>query len=204
LFEGSATLSSEASPEHSRCDCEQTRQLYHNRAGDENCESFMSAKVTIDGGAQTEVLALAGSNMDGEALAALRTAQKMLRTGNLSFTDVAQSLGSGVKAGGGCEITRLHVRLADAESLLRAYRKELNQSRAKQSASAARTLKRAEQARCHFPTPANGVKTQTELSPGRRCSSAGSRSGPDVGPEGGLGAYAKNRQPWRIRPEPRT
>jgi hypothetical protein len=57
-------------------------------------------RVTIDGDAQTEVLALAGSNMDGEALAALRTAQKMLRAGNLTLTDVAQSWGSGVKAGG--------------------------------------------------------------------------------------------------------
>jgi hypothetical protein len=44
----------------------------------------------------------------GEALAALRTAQKMLRAAHLSFTDVAQSFGSGVKVSGGShELVRL-------------------------------------------------------------------------------------------------
>jgi hypothetical protein len=37
----------------------------------------------------TKVLALAGSDMDGEALAALRKVRAMLGAANLSFTDVA-------------------------------------------------------------------------------------------------------------------
>jgi hypothetical protein len=53
-------------------------------------------------------------------LAAANT-QKMLRAAHLSFTDVAQSFGSGVKVSGGSdELVRLRVRLADAEALARA------------------------------------------------------------------------------------
>jgi hypothetical protein len=90
----------------------------------------------------TKVLALAGSNVDGEALAALHTAHKMLRAANLSFTDVAQSFGSGVKVGGHDELVRLRVRLAQAETLARAYREELARLRAKPSASTGGNLKR--------------------------------------------------------------
>jgi hypothetical protein len=64
----------------------------------------------------TKVLALAGSNADGEALAALRKARAMLRAANLSFTDVAQSVAAG--RGGGHEADSLRRRLAEADKLV--------------------------------------------------------------------------------------
>ena len=45
-----------------------------------------------------KVLAPADSDIDGEALVAIRKAWKMLQAANISFTDVAQSLGSGANA----------------------------------------------------------------------------------------------------------
>jgi hypothetical protein len=75
-----------------------------------------------------KVLALAGSDIDGEALAALRQARKMLRAANMSFTDIAQSAGSG----GAVELTRLRVRLADAEALIRNYLQEIARLQARQ------------------------------------------------------------------------
>ena len=78
-----------------------------------------------------KVLALAGSDVDGEALAAVRKAGKMLQAANLSFTDIAQSLGSGaIIEGGGDELARLRLRLADADRLIRAYQKEVAKLRA--------------------------------------------------------------------------
>ncbi len=41
----------------------------------------------------TKILALAGSDRDGEALSALRKARAMLTEAGLTFTDVAQSIG---------------------------------------------------------------------------------------------------------------
>jgi hypothetical protein len=90
-----------------------------------------------------KVLALAGSNADGEALAALRTAQRMLRAANMSFTDIAQSLENGVPVTNtGDELARLRLELADAIKLIGAYRKELDQLRASRSASTGGNLKR--------------------------------------------------------------
>src|SRR6266853_1742252 len=90
-----------------------------------------------------KVLALAGSNVDGESLAALRTAQKMLRATNLSFTDIAQSLENGVPVSGSSdELARLRVELADAVKRIRAYQKELDQLRATRPAAAGGSLKR--------------------------------------------------------------
>jgi hypothetical protein len=81
-----------------------------------------------------KVLALAGSNVDGEALASLRTAQKMLRASNKSFTDVAQCLENGVPlngSGGTGELGRLRVEIGDALKLILYYQNELDQLRAK-------------------------------------------------------------------------
>jgi transcriptional regulator with XRE-family HTH domain len=90
-----------------------------------------------------KVLALAGSDIDGEALAAIRKARKMLQTANMSFTDIARSFGSGGRASGGesGELTRLRVRLADAEALVRNYLQEIARLRARQSGHAT-SLKR--------------------------------------------------------------
>jgi hypothetical protein len=83
-----------------------------------------------------KVLALAGSDVDGEALAAIRRARKMLQAANMSFTDIAQSLGGGTKiAGESGELTRLRVRLADAEALIRTYLQEIDRLRSRQSRS---------------------------------------------------------------------
>jgi hypothetical protein len=90
-----------------------------------------------------KVLALADSDIDGEALAAIRKAKKLLHAANMSFTDIAQSLGSGGKAGGDSTeidrlqvtITRLHVRLADAEQ-------EIDRLRSRQSRSHPSNLRR--------------------------------------------------------------
>jgi hypothetical protein len=92
-----------------------------------------------------KVLALAGSNVDGEALAALRTAQKMLRASNKSFTDVAQCLESGVPlygSRGTGELARLRVELADALKRILYYQNELDQLRAMRTGSAGASLKR--------------------------------------------------------------
>ena len=63
-----------------------------------------------------KVLALAGSNIDGEALSALRKARTMLIDAGLSFTDLAQSIG---KIGGAAvnrgEVESLRRRLRTAE-----------------------------------------------------------------------------------------
>jgi hypothetical protein len=63
-----------------------------------------------------KLLALAGSDMDGEALAALRKANAMLRAAKLSFTDVAQSVAVG--NGVGQEAERLQKRVAELEEHL--------------------------------------------------------------------------------------
>jgi hypothetical protein len=92
-----------------------------------------------------KVLALAGSNVDGEALAALRTAQKMLRASNMSFTDVAQCLENGLPVNGGGdtgELARLRVELANAMKRIQYYQNELEQLRAPRSGSASTSLKR--------------------------------------------------------------
>ena len=63
-----------------------------------------------------KLLALAGSDKDYEALAALRKAKAMLRAAKLSFTDVAQSVAVG--GGGGQEAERLQKRVAELEEHL--------------------------------------------------------------------------------------
>ena len=82
----------------------------------------------------TKVLALAGSDRDGEALSALRQARKMLAAVGLSFTDVAQSIG---KAGGhhsrrqDGEVEALRQQLVVTEVQLDLCRCELEQSKRK-------------------------------------------------------------------------
>ncbi|SMF90885.1 hypothetical protein SAMN02982917_0027 [Azospirillum oryzae] len=49
---------------------------------------------TLDTDRFAKVLALAGSDHDGEALAALRKARGMLQTAGMTFTDVAQRMGT--------------------------------------------------------------------------------------------------------------
>jgi Homeodomain-like domain len=109
-----------------------------------------------------KVLPLAGSTVDGEASAALCTAHKMLRTANLSFTDMVQSMESGVPiSGGGDELARLRVELADAVKLIRAYQKELDQLRAHRSRSAGGTLKRT---RAEITATMHGIFKESRLS----------------------------------------
>jgi hypothetical protein len=73
-----------------------------------------------------KVLALAGSNMDGEALAALRKARVMLAAAGLSFTDVALSIGkAGGHPGHSGEVERLRRQLVLAEVDLDVCRKEI-------------------------------------------------------------------------------
>jgi hypothetical protein len=95
----------------------------------------------------TKVLALAGSDMDGEALAALRKAQSMLKAANLSFTDVAQSIGGSVGGQGG---ERLRLRIAELEgqndiyrTMIAGYERDLNRlRRAQPNTTRAESLKR--------------------------------------------------------------
>jgi hypothetical protein len=118
-----------------------------------------------------KVLALAGSDVDGEALAALRTAQKMLRAANLSFTDVAQSFGSGGKSGSNsavidrlhATILSLHCRLADAEREIDRLRsrKGLSRTRAEIAASIRVILKSPDLSRL----PDREIARRTGLSP---------------------------------------
>jgi hypothetical protein len=68
------------------------------------CSSFM-----LDITRFTKVLALAGSNMDGEALAALRKAKALLSAANLSFTDVAQLLAAGTDSKFEADYLRAHI-----------------------------------------------------------------------------------------------
>ena len=81
-----------------------------------------------------KVLALAGSDRDGEALSALRRAHKMLAAAGLSFTDVAQSIG---KTGGhrprehDGEAEALRQELTETEVELDLCRCELEQSQRK-------------------------------------------------------------------------
>jgi hypothetical protein len=73
-----------------------------------------------------KVLALAGSNMDGEALSALRKVRSMLAGAGLSFTDVAQSIGkTGGHSGHSAEIDSLRRRLRGAETDLSMSRHEI-------------------------------------------------------------------------------
>src|SRR5262249_41920028 len=109
-----------------------------------------------------KVLALAGSNADGEALAALRTAQRMLCSANMSFTDVAQSLENGMPASDNSdELARLRAELADAVKLIRAYRKELDQLRARRAASTGTNLKRT---RAEIAATMRGILNDPRLS----------------------------------------
>jgi hypothetical protein len=105
----------------------------------------------------TKVLALAGSDKDGEALAALRKAQKMLRAANLSFTDVALSFEAKQHGNNDGEANRLRKCLADAESLLWAYRHQ--------------TMKLQTQLRVMESMPRNGnlKRTRAEIAK-RMCS----------------------------------
>ena len=89
-----------------------------------------------------KILALAGSDKDGEALAALRKAQKMLHAAKLSFTDVAQSFEAGRHGSSGSDADRLQRRLADAEKLNMAYRYELAELRAMLSKAPGGSLRR--------------------------------------------------------------
>jgi hypothetical protein len=73
-----------------------------------------------------KVLALAGSNMDGEALAALRKARVMLADAGLSFIDLALSIGkAGGHPGHSGEVERLRRQLVLAEVDLDVCRKEI-------------------------------------------------------------------------------
>jgi hypothetical protein len=65
-----------------------------------------------------KVLALAGSDVDGEAIAALHKARSMLAAAKMSFTDVAQSLGKGGTGGSDADLRR---RLTAAEKLVVTY-----------------------------------------------------------------------------------
>jgi hypothetical protein len=92
----------------------------------------------------SKVLALAGSNIDGEALAALRKAKAMLSAANLSFTDLAQSVAGG--GGGGHEADRLRKHIADLEDRLAAslaqnvrYEQELKRLKRAQQSGTPRT-----------------------------------------------------------------
>jgi hypothetical protein len=80
-----------------------------------------------------KILALAGSDKDGEALAALRKAQKMLHAAHLSFTDVAQSFEAGRHGSSGSDADHLRRCLAEAEKLIVAYQDELAELQAMQS-----------------------------------------------------------------------
>lgn len=81
----------------------------------------------------TKILALAGSDRDGEALSALRKARAMLTDAGLTFTDVAQSVG---KTGGRhghqtAEAEALKRRLLVAEFERDAFRNEMEECRRK-------------------------------------------------------------------------
>src|ERR1700684_2955981 len=117
----------------------------------------------------SKVLALAGSNIDGEALAALRKARAMLSAANLSFTDVAQALPSG--GGSGHEADRVRKRVADLEKRIDTYiaeivryeKRELKQRRRAQPAGPPRagTLKRT---RAEIEANMRGVFGDAQLS----------------------------------------
>jgi hypothetical protein len=65
-----------------------------------------------------KVLAIAGSDVDGEAIAALRKARSMLAAAKMSFTDVAQLLDTSGNGGSDADLRR---RLAVAEKLIVTY-----------------------------------------------------------------------------------
>jgi hypothetical protein len=102
-----------------------------------------------------KVLALAGSNIDGEALSALRKVRSMLANAGLSFTDVAQSIGkTDGHSGHSAEVDSLRQRLRVAETdivicrhEIKAYKEKLKrlqrQVAAVRSQGGGRNLKRS-------------------------------------------------------------
>jgi DNA-directed RNA polymerase specialized sigma24 family protein len=80
----------------------------------------------------TKILALAGSDRDGEALSALRKARAMLTEAGLTFTDVAQSVGkSGRHGHQTVEAEALKRLLLVAEFERDAFRNEMEECRRK-------------------------------------------------------------------------
>ena len=87
-----------------------------------------------------KVLALAGSDVDGEALAAIRKARQLLHAATMSFTDIARSLGNGTEASDARnELARVRVRLADAEALIQTNLQEIDRLRSQTRTGLRRT-----------------------------------------------------------------
>jgi hypothetical protein len=120
-----------------------------------------------------KVLALAGSDIDGEALAALRKVKAMLSAANLSFTDVAQSLATG--GGSGHEADRLRKRVADLENQLdtylathlaqiAGYEQELKQQRRRAQPGGRPRMGSLKRTRAEIETNMRGVLGDAQLS----------------------------------------